>query len=154
MRETVLKGDIYNGSDFSARSERGGEKEGGSFAVRNTPRAVVEERRWKGEDRGKTQRGEKKRKKEGTSRTFESGIRSEPEETRRNAIIAAKDNLTGGSFPPRLLLAVRPRLLFFPLSFLFLIHLLPSSSSSMLRHATTTANRTERTERREHYKRK
>ena len=27
------------------------------------------------------------------------------EESRRNAIIAGKDNLTGGSFPPRLLLA-------------------------------------------------
>lgn len=41
------------------------------------------------------------KKKEGSSRTFESGIRSGLEETRRNVIIAGKDNLTGGSFPPR-----------------------------------------------------
>lgn len=48
-------------------------------------------------------------------------------------IIAAKDNLTGGSFPPRLLLTVRPRFLFLPpFSFLFLIH--PPLSS---RHAAT-----------------
>lgn len=62
--------------------------------------------------------GIKKKKREGN--TFKSGIRSESEETRRNAIIAAKDNLTGGSFPPRLLFAVRPRFfLSHLLSFLF-----------------------------------
>lgn len=35
---------------------------------------------------------------------------------RRNAIIAAKDNLTGGSFPPRLLLAAAFRAASFSLS--------------------------------------
>lgn len=42
MRGTVLKGDIYNGSDFTARSER--KREGGSSAARDAPRAVAEER--------------------------------------------------------------------------------------------------------------
>lgn len=106
LGENALKGDIYNDSDFTAR------KRAPRFEM---PRRAAVERRV--DRRRKARRDgsvKKKKKKEGSSRTFESGIRSGPEETRRNVIIAAKDNLTGGSFPPRLLLIVRPRFLFLP----------------------------------------
>lgn len=95
-----------------------------SSAGRDARRAAVERGLM---DEGGRGGGGGIKKREGN--TFKSGIRSEPEETRRNAIIAAKDNLTGGSFPPRLLFAVRPRFFLPPLllAFLFLIHLSSSS---------------------------
>lgn len=94
-----------------------------SSAGRDARRAAVERGLM---DEGGRGGGGGIKKREGN--TFKSGIRSEPEETRRNAIIAAKDNLTGGSFPPRLLFAVRPRFFLLPLlAFLFLIHFSSSS---------------------------
>lgn len=106
MEENALKGDIYNGSDFTARKELRGSRCLKSRGRTGDRREVEEEE--------EEERRRCKKKREGSSRTFESGIRSGPEETRRNVIIAAKDNLTGGSFPPRLLLTVRPRFLLLP----------------------------------------
>jgi len=78
MEENALKGGIYNDSDFTARKEPRD-----SRCLKS--RCGTEGWREEGEERRRC------KKKEGNSRTFESGIRSGPEETRRNVIIAAKD---------------------------------------------------------------
>lgn len=75
MEESTFKDDIYDGSDFTARRVL----------------SVVRDARVEGRgavERGLMERGgeETARKKEGSSRTFASGIRSEPRrrgETRR-----------------------------------------------------------------------
>lgn len=70
MEESAFKGDIYDGSDFTARRVLSAVRDAGKSLGRTLP--------------GVVEGGEKaaREKKEGSSRTFESGIRSESAEER------------------------------------------------------------------------